>query len=52
METEDAQAGMVGRPPGTLHDVIVRGIEKKKDQGFPLAEAGRQVGFPPHSFTR
>jgi hypothetical protein len=33
--------------PGTLHHVIVRGIEKRRiveDCGILLAEAGRQLG--------
>jgi hypothetical protein len=32
--------------PGTLHHVIVRGIEKRRieDCGIPLAEAARQLG--------
>jgi len=32
--------------PGTLHHVIVRGIEKKRIEhcGIPLAEAGCQLG--------
>jgi len=57
-DVENAKAGKAGRPPvspeahvggrapGTLHHVIVRGIEKRRieDCGIPLAEAGRQLG--------